>query len=178
MTMDVFSSRYINTLISEAGVSDRKRQHRNVHYSFDDKSQRLMNAIGVESYIAPHRHLLDPKRESLIAVRGLFAAVIFSDKGNVEQIEFFGTEKFKNLSIGLELPPEAWHTVVALTPGSALFEVKEGPFDPKKAKEFAPWAPSEGSADAQDYLGQLRALCKQWLLDSAGEHTFETYSLA
>ena len=173
-----FSSKYLNTLISEAGVSDRKRQHRNVHYSFDDKCQRLMNAIGVESYIAPHRHLLDPKRECLIAVRGLFAAVIFSDKGNVEQIEFFGTEKFKNLSIGLELPPEAWHTVVALTQGSILCEVKEGPFDPKKAKEFAPWAPSEGSADAQDYFDQLRALCKQRLLESSDERTFETYSIA
>lgn len=172
MIIDVFSSKYPSRLISEAGESDRKRQHLNVHYSFDDKSQRLMSAIGVESYIDPHKHLLDTKRKCLIAVRGLFAAVIFSDKGNVEQIEFFGTEKFKNLSIGLELPPEAWHTVVALTHGSALFEVKEGPFDPKKAKEFAPWAPSEGSSDAQDYLGQLRALCKQWLLDSADDHNF------
>ena len=72
--------------------------------SFDEKCQQLMNAIGVENYIAPHSHLLDPKSECLIAVRALFTAVIFSDKGNVEQIEVFGTEKFKNLSVGLELP--------------------------------------------------------------------------
>ena len=173
MIMDVFSSRYLNTLIAEAGESDRKRQHQNIHRSFDEKCQRLMNAIGLESYIAPHRHRLDPKRECLIAVRGLFAAVIFSDNGIVEKIEFFGTEKFKNLTVGLELPTEAWHTVVALTQGSVLFEVKEGPFDAKKAKEFAPWAPSEGSADAQDYLDQLRALCRQRLLNSSGERTFE-----
>ncbi len=178
MIMDVFSSKYLNTLISEAGVSDRKRQHRNIHRSFDEKCQRLINAIGVDSYIAPHRHRLDPKSECLIAVRGLFAAVIFSDKGTVEKIDFFGTEKFKNLSVGLELPPEVWHTVVALTQGSILCEVKEGPFDPKKAKEFAPWAPSEGSADAQDYFDQLRALCKQRLLESSDERTFETYSIA
>ena len=178
MIMDVFSSKYLNTLISEAGVSDRKRQHRNIHRSFHEKCQRLMNAIGVDSYIAPHRHRLDPKSECLIAVRGLFAAVIFSDKGTVEKIDFFGTEKFKNLSVGLELTPEVWHTVFALTQGSILFEVKEGPFDAKKAKEFAPWAPSEGSADAQDYLDQLRALCKQRLLNSSGERTFENYSVS
>ena len=93
--MDVFSSKYLNTLIAEAGVSDRKRQHRNIHRSLDEKCQRLINAIGVESYIAPHRHRLDPKSECLIAVRGLFAAVIFSDNGIVEKIEFFGTEKFR-----------------------------------------------------------------------------------
>jgi len=170
--MDIFSSKYFTTLVSEARISDRKRQHRNIHRSLDEKSQRLMNAIGLESYIAPHRHFLDPKSECLIAVRGLFAAVIFSENGTVEKIEFFGTEKFTNLSVGLELLPEEWHTVVALTHGSALFEVKEGPFDPKKAKEFAPWAPSEGSTDAQDYLDQLRALCKQRLLNSSGGRTF------
>ena len=97
MILDVFSKEYLDTIISDASDSVRKRQHRNIHRSFDDKGQRLMNAIGVESYIAPHRYLLDLKSECLIAVRGLFAAVIFSDKGNVEQIDFFGTEKFKNL---------------------------------------------------------------------------------
>ena len=146
--------------------------------SFDEKCQQLMNAIGVENYIAPHRHLLDPKSECLIAVRALFTAVIFSDNGIVEKIEFFGTEKFKNLTVGLELPTAAWHTVVALTQGSVLFEVKEGPFDAKKAKEFAPWAPSEGSADAHNYLRRLRALCKQRLLESSGERTFEAYVIA
>ena len=80
MIMDVFSSKYLNTLISEAGVSDRKRQHRNIHRSFDEKCQRLMNAIGLESYIAPHRHRLDPKSECLIAVRRLFAIGISSGK--------------------------------------------------------------------------------------------------
>ena len=173
MILDVFSKEYLDAMILDASDSVRKRQHRNIHRSFDEKCQRLMNAIGLESYIAPHRHRLDPKRECLIAVRGLFAAVIFSDNGIVEKIEFFGTEKFTDLTVGLELPTEAWHTVVALTQGSVLFEVKEGPFDAKKAKEFAPWAPSEGSADAQDYLDQLRALCKQRLLNSSGERTFE-----
>ena len=178
MIMDVFSRKYLNTLIAEAVVSDRKRQHRNIHHSYDEKCQRLMNAIGVESYIAPHRHLLDPKSECLIAVRGLFAAVIFSDIGTIEKIDFFGTEKFKNLSVGLELPPEEWHTVVALTQGSVLFEVKQGPFDLKTAKEFASWAPSEGSTVAQDYLRQLRALCKHRLLESLDKHAFGTFAIA
>ena len=94
--MDVFSSKYLNSLIAEAGVSDRKRQHRNIHRSFDEKCQRLMNAIGVESYIAPHRHRLDPKRECLIAVRGLFAAVIFRTTVLSKKLSFLAQ---KNLRI-------------------------------------------------------------------------------
>ena len=159
MIMEVFSNEYLNTMILEASHSVRKRHHRNIHNSFGEKCQRLMNAIGVESYIAPHRHLLDPRNECLIAVRGLFAAIIFAEDGSVERVQNFGSEKFKHISVGVELPAEIWHTVVALKPGSILFEVKEGPFDPGKAKDFAPWAPREGSVEAQDYLRQLRELC-------------------
>jgi hypothetical protein len=42
----------------------------------------------LKAYIAPHRHLVDFKSECLIAVSGLFAAVIFSVKGDVDHIEF------------------------------------------------------------------------------------------
>jgi len=102
-----FSEGVLASPILNAEVSDRKRQHRNMHRSFDEKCQRLINTIGPESYIAPHRHRLDPKRECLLAVRGLFAAVIFSDNGIVEKIEVFGTEKFKTLTVGLESPPRS-----------------------------------------------------------------------
>jgi cupin fold WbuC family metalloprotein len=124
-------------MISDASDSVRKCQNRNIHRSFDEKCQRLMNAMGVKSYICPHRHLLDTKNECLISVRGLFAAVFFWDNGNVEQIEFFATEKFKNISVGLELPLEAWHAVVALKHGSILFEVKEGPFYPSRGSPYS-----------------------------------------
>ena len=96
MILDVFSKEYLDTMISDASDSVRKRKHRNTHYSFDENCQQLINAIGVESYIAPNRHLLEPKSECLIAVRGLFAAVIFLDTRTVEQIEFF---EQKNLRI-------------------------------------------------------------------------------
>ena len=91
-----FSEGMLASLILDAKVSDRKRQHRNIHRSFDEKCQRLINAIGVESYIAPHRHRLDPKSECLIAVRGLFAAVIFSDKVLSRKLIFLAQ---KNLRI-------------------------------------------------------------------------------
>jgi cupin fold WbuC family metalloprotein len=60
VSIDNFSEGMLASLIIDAKVSDRKRQHRNIHRYFDEKCQRLINAIGVESYIAPHRHRLDP----------------------------------------------------------------------------------------------------------------------
>ena len=175
--MNIFSEKYLNDLISEAKRSSRKRQHRNIHNSFDDKCQRLMNAIGTDSYIAPHRHQIDPKTECLIAVKGLFAAIIFSDDGVVEQIECFGSEKYKNVSLGLELPSGIWHTVLALKDGSILFEVKEGPFNLSKAKEYASWAPDEESIESKDYLCQLRKLCKEYLIENFDKQTLKTFSL-
>ena len=55
----------------------------------------------------------------------------------------------------VEIMPDTWHTVVALESGSAILEIKAGPFDPSQAKEYAAWAPSEGSPEAISYLEVL-----------------------
>jgi cupin fold WbuC family metalloprotein len=157
--MKVFSSQYLEDLINEASQSNRLRAHANIHGSYADQCQKLFNAIQVDSYIRPHRHSLDPKDECLIAVRGLFCLITFTDQGANESVSFFGSEKYsENLSIGcgLELPAGVWHTVVSLVGGSILFEVKSGPFKPGLAKEFAPWAPEEGTRDANDFFEKIR----------------------
>jgi cupin fold WbuC family metalloprotein len=95
----------------------------------------------------------------LIAVRGLFGLIEFSEHGAIESITLFGSEKYsQQLSIasGVELPAGVWHTVVSLEDDSVLFEVKSRPFDPGIAKELAPWAQEEGGEQAQDYLNELR----------------------
>ena len=65
MTIARFSPEFLSSLIGEAAQSPRARQHRNIHRSYVDPCQRFLNAIGMESYIRPHRHLLDPKAETL-----------------------------------------------------------------------------------------------------------------
>ena len=88
-----FSPAYLDAMVEEAGRSPRRRQHRSIHTSTQDPSQRLFNAIGMDSYVQPHRHLRDPKAETLIAIRGSFALVIFDDQGRIEELSCFGTEK-------------------------------------------------------------------------------------
>jgi len=160
--MKVFTRQYFQDLLNTASQSQRLRAHSNVHCSHVDPCQKLFNAIKVDSYIHPHRHSLDPKDECLIAIKGLFGFIMFSDKGLIESLILFGSEKYsEKLSIpsGLELPSGVWHTVVSLEDESILFEVKSGPFNPSVAKEFALWAPEEGHENASQYLETLKQKC-------------------
>lgn len=162
MSANVISSQLFSQLIAQAEERQRRRQHHNLHSSYEDPCQRLLNAIAMDSYIRPHRHALDPKAESLIAIRGLFALITFEDGGAVDEVVRFGSEIFCRedpaVAFGVELPPDTWHTVVALAPESVLLELKPGPFDPNGAKELADWAPEEESAEARVYLESLRQL--------------------
>lgn len=161
MNYKKFNSSCFDSLITDAVLSDRGRQNLNVHARYDDPCQRFLNAIGMESYIRPHRHALDPKAETLIAVKGVFALFIFDNVGNVQEIIRFGTELYSvdfELSVGIDLSPGIWHTIVALRPGSILMEIKAGPFSPNAAKEPALWAPAEQSTDGAHYLKYLQSL--------------------
>ena len=84
------------------------------------------------------------------------ALITFDDVGSVTNVLRFGSEKHGcGMAVGAEVASSAWHTVVALEPGSVLLEVKAGPFDPNQPKDLAPWAPEEGSEKAQGYMREL-----------------------
>jgi cupin fold WbuC family metalloprotein len=155
MNVQVLSAELLGGLSQRANDAPRKRQHLNIHRDYEDPCQRFLNAIGTDSYIRPHRHALDPKAETIFAVRGLFALVVFDDAGAIARIEAFGTEGLCG-NAGVELAASTWHTVLALTPGAVALELKAGPFDPQAAKEPAPWSPEEGGPDAAAYLDFLK----------------------
>lgn len=163
MKINLFSRDMVRQLVFDSQLSTRKRLNLNIHTNSHAVCQRLFNAIGRSSYIQPHRHSLDPKCESLIAIQGLFALLIFDNHGYITDIVKFGSEKYlenDSVSFGVELQPNIWHTVIALVEGSVLFEVKEGPFNPSLAKEGAAWAPTEGSEESFEYFANLRSLCE------------------
>jgi cupin fold WbuC family metalloprotein len=100
----------------------------------------------------------------MIAVRGLLTLILFDERGNISEAVAFGTESTRTdageaPSVGVQIPPGVWHTVVANRPHSILFEAKAGPFDPASPKEFAPWAPEEGGGEACAYLLTLKRFC-------------------
>lgn len=156
--LKVFSRGMLDSLLGRAAHSSRLRQHLNIHSDHDEPCQRLFNALCIDSYIRPHRHSLDPKAECLIAVRGAFALFTFDDLGSIRTIVRVGSESAGGgiSAVGAEVAAGVWHTAVALVPGTVLFEVKSGPFDPAAAKELAAWAPGEGTPEAAAFLRWLR----------------------
>ena len=154
-------------VVDEARRSPRRRQNHNFHASASDNPHRFLNAFLAGSYVRPHRHREPPKAESFLVLTGHMVAFIFRDDGAVESAHLLGDGPFsgkapcrvagQTAARGIDLAPGLWHSVVAITPVAVCYEVKPGPWDPAHDKEFAPWAPEEGSAEAAAYLADLLA---------------------
>ena len=157
--MKKFTFDFINELSEKGSLSSRGRQHHNIHESYKNSVQRVFNAIGIDSYIQPHRHSLDNKTETLIAISGCFVLILFSKSGAITEIVPFSSEKYDfvdSVSCCVEVDPGAWHTVVGMTPGSVLLEIKAGPFSEHGAKEYAKWSQGEGSSESINYFNKLK----------------------
>jgi cupin fold WbuC family metalloprotein len=168
--LKIINSKLLSDLSSQAKVNPRLRKNLNLHKSYDEPSQRLLNAMEPDSYIRPHRHLRDPKPESFVGLRGKMVLLVFSDTGVVEQVIPFGPGEDV---VGVDIPPGVWHTVICLQEGSVFYETKPGPFIPTYKKDMASWAPEEGAPDSSIYFENLKSLAiacdeKQNLQQEAG----------
>jgi cupin fold WbuC family metalloprotein len=143
-----------------ARTSPRKRAHKMIHHSIEEPCQRLVIALDRGTYIPPHRHLIDPKRETMIALQGLLALITVSDGGGLGCVTLFGSEAHGgtvHCPVAVTVADDTWHTVVPVTETALLMEVKPGPFRPDLGKEPFQWAPEEGAHDVNQYLDQLQA---------------------
>ena len=145
----------LDAVSSDAAARPRLRANFNFHPADDFPAHRLLNAIEPGSYLPPHRHLDPNKDETIIVLRGALGAVLFDDAGHVLQTWVLtpGGDCF-----GIDVPHGTWHTVLALQPGTVIFEAKSGPYQPLLPEEKAPWAPAEGAAGVAEYLRQIERL--------------------
>jgi cupin fold WbuC family metalloprotein len=143
----------LDALSRTALTRPRRRQHLNLHADYADPCQRLFNAVEPDSYIRPHRHTEPPKPECFVAVRGRFQVLLFDAEGRVTERVNLGPD---GPVVAIDLPAGVWHGIIALEPGSIFFETKPGPYVALTDKDFAPWAPAEGSAETKAYLAALR----------------------
>jgi len=148
--MLVLSTQLLDDLAARATTAPRGRAHHTVHASNDDLVQRFFVAATRNSYFRPHRHLT--KSELVIVVRGSFDVLTFDDAGVVQDRWAIGVGE---ALFAWETPRATWHSLLARQEGSVFAEVKEGPYDPATAVEFAPWAPAEGDASA--------TACRDWI---------------
>jgi cupin fold WbuC family metalloprotein len=149
--MKLFSRALLDELTAKASASPRLRAHHNIHASPADPVQRFLIAARRDSYFRPHRHLT--KSELALAIRGHFDVLTFDANGGVTGRYGVGAD---TPNIGFETPQATWHTLLAVTDSAAFLEIKEGPYDPATAAEFAPWAPPEGHESVPAFQRWLR----------------------
>lgn len=150
--MKIITQKSLDQLSRDAAASARLRKNLNLHDVYADPCQRLFNAIEPGTYVRPHRHADPPKPECFLIVRGRLALVVFADSGAIESVLYLGADSDV---LAVELPAGAWHSLIALAPRSVFFETKPGPYTPLADKDFAPWAPVEGSPGCAAYLAEL-----------------------
>jgi cupin fold WbuC family metalloprotein len=149
--MKLIDNHVVSEMMDRALSSDRKRTNFNLHESAEDTIQRYCIAATKESYFRPHRH--PGNWELAIVIRGRFEFVVFDEDGTVAETHTVGSHTGKN---GFEIEANRWHCWIPLTDEGVFFEVKPGPYDPATAAEFAPWAPEEGSTEAETFVQKLK----------------------
>ena len=129
-----------------------------MNYNFhqlEDPANRMLNAIEPESYIRPHRHRTPPKDEGFLILKGAGKCLIFDENGKVTEVCTLDPLDGK---WGVDIPAGIYHTILSLEPNTVFYEVKPGPYAPASDKDFAPWAPPEGTPEAAAYLEDLRGI--------------------
>lgn len=150
----VISNKELDNLACDAGNSERRRTHLNVHDSLDAKVQRLFIATEPDTYMRPHRHPQAHKWEFLIVLTGEIDLLIFDDSGVLTTRETLSQTGVR----AVEIPPDIWHAYVCKSSKTIVLEVKEGAYIPTEAGDFAQWSPAENSAESKQYL--------QWMSDA------------
>jgi cupin fold WbuC family metalloprotein len=148
----------IRDLIAHAGESPRGRVAYNFH-AYDEPVQRMINALVPGTYVTPHKHENPDKVEMLSILSGRAAFLHYTDSGDVQEIFILD----ENGPVrGVDIAPRTYHNFVALAP-CAVLEIIQGPYHPDTHKQFAAWAPREGSPEAVAYLQKLENLIREQL---------------
>ena len=140
-----------------AGKNPRGREIHILHRGDPDTLQRMLNACEPGSYIPPHRHVSPPKGETFLVLAGSMAFVTFESEGGAGEVprdEAILVDPRRGAH-GVDVREGVWHMYLALEPGTVVFEVKPGPYEPATDKEFAPWAPAEGTPEGRAFLAEL-----------------------
>ena len=127
----LFNNELMDTLLAQAKVSPRLRQHFDLRTSASDTSQRMLNALWPGTEVPVYRH--EETAETVVCLRGKLEEVLY------EAVQEGGEQTFREVSrqllspqeglYGMQIPAGVWHTVHVLEP-SVIFEAKDGAYKP------------------------------------------------
>jgi cupin fold WbuC family metalloprotein len=132
-------------MADEAVRSERKRVHLLLHEGHGDQVQRLIIVTQPGTYVRPHHH---PEQwEMLVLLQGSGDLLRFDADGKITSRSQMSAQ-----APVAQIPAGMWHGFWVAEPGTAIMEVKPGPYRPS---QFAEWAPAEGDVRVAAFLRQL-----------------------
>ena len=167
----VITQDLVQQAIEASRTSPRRRIILPFHKSNDCTLHRMLNAVQPGSYIRPHWHRDPPKDESLVLLRGAICVFIFGDEGQVLQRIRLAPGA---ANLGIDVAAGVYHSFIVLEPDTVVFEAKPGPYVRATDKDFAAWAPAEGTEASVRYLAGLVSegeVGQERLHDEAGSKT-------
>lgn len=133
LIMRKIDKKVIDELYQHASESERKRAHYLLHNSYEEKVQRLLIAFEQGSYVEPHFHEETHQWEMFLVIEGTFELIKYSEQGDA--VETLIIEAGVDV-LAVDIYPKEIHSVKCLSEKGLLLEIKEGPFNPSKAKNF------------------------------------------
>lgn len=155
-SIQTITSLLLDELLGRAEQSPRRRAIHCLHDGDWEHCHRMLNALVPGTYVRPHRHDSEHQSEAFVLLCGKLALLLFDDDGNID----FSNSRILSVAdgiFGIDVPPRFWHSLVALE-NTVIYEVKghpSGGYVQARDKNFAPWSPQEGSAEAADYLRMM-----------------------
>ena len=135
----------------DAAVNPRKREIHRFHAADAETLHRMVNAMQPGTYVRPHRHLTPPKAEAFMVLSGRVGFIAFDEAGHFGREDCVVLDRDQGALV-VDVVAGVWHTIVALAPDTVAFEVKPGPYSPLSDKDFASWAPAEGTPESLAYM--------------------------
>lgn len=115
----------LDSLTDQAKCSPRLRMNYDLRNSFEDTSQRMLNAIEPGSPLPIHRHR--STSETVVCLRGRLVEEFYDEAGICTE----SVELSPNGSVvALDIPIGQWHTIRALESGAVILECKDGAYEP------------------------------------------------
>lgn len=146
------SDAHIERALEASRESERKRIILPFHKSHEDPLHRMLNAMQPGTYVQPHRHLSVPKAEIFLVLRGAIDLLVMDDTGALQHALYL---KAGSAEFGVDIAPGLFHTFLVREADTVLYEIKCGPYTGMNDKDFAPFAPPEGSPEVASYVASL-----------------------
>lgn len=154
---DLFNPELADIALELAERNGRDRAIVKIHGNEKEELHLMIIAIKENSYIAPHRHVEEEKRENFRILRGQGAVVFFGEDGEIEKQVVIGDGADERKVVLVR--PKKWHTFVPLVEGTVILESKKMPsggYKKETDKEFPKWAPKEGEEESKEYWNNLK----------------------